>query len=93
MGVVAVMLAVRMKGREEIEWQDRSWRLQENRGQLEVDDWSIGGMLLGGGGGTLLWRMNGMPFGWRVFAGLIGIGSVASIPGYIFSRYVVRKEQ
>ena len=41
-------LAIRMWGREEIEWRDRSWRLLENRGQMEVDDWSLAGTLAGG---------------------------------------------
>ncbi|KAJ9144364.1 hypothetical protein NKR19_g6460, partial [Coniochaeta hoffmannii] len=37
-GLLAVALAGRMRGREEIEWRDRSYRLLWNRGQVEVDD-------------------------------------------------------
>ncbi|CAH0029296.1 unnamed protein product [Clonostachys rhizophaga] len=36
-----------MYGREEIEWRDRSWRLLENEGQLETDDWTYAGMVAG----------------------------------------------
>ncbi len=42
-GFLAVGLVGRMWGRTEIEWQDRSWRLLENRGQVETDDWTLGG--------------------------------------------------
>lgn len=44
MGIVGVGLVGRMWGREVIEWQDRSWRLLENKGQLETDDWTYAGM-------------------------------------------------
>ena len=44
----AVGLVARMWNREEIEWKDRAWRLLENKGQVEVDDWGVGGMALGG---------------------------------------------
>src|SRR2546429_3700254 len=47
-GVLAVALGARMHGREHIEWADRSWRLLENKGQVEVDDWSFGGAVIGG---------------------------------------------
>src|SRR5271155_2849045 len=46
-GLVAVALAGRMHGREHIEWADRSWRLLENKGQVEVDDWSLGSAVVG----------------------------------------------
>ncbi|KAM3457533.1 hypothetical protein MY3296_000965 [Beauveria thailandica] len=44
LGVAGVGLAVRMWGRDDIEWRDRSWRLLESKGQLETDDWTYGGM-------------------------------------------------
>jgi hypothetical protein len=37
MGIVSVGLVGRMWGREDIEWKDRSWRLMENKGQLETE--------------------------------------------------------
>lgn len=44
---VGVGLGARMWGREDIEWKDRSWRLLENKGQLECDDWTYAGMAVG----------------------------------------------
>ncbi|KAF3483686.1 uncharacterized protein GIQ15_03010 [Arthroderma uncinatum] len=46
--VSGVMLTARMWGKEDIEWQDRSWRLLENKGQCEADTWIAGGGLIGG---------------------------------------------
>ncbi|KAH0497779.1 hypothetical protein TgHK011_005064 [Trichoderma gracile] len=90
--IVGVGLAARMWGREPIEWQDRSWRLLENRGQLELDDWTYSGMgaallatgamrLRGGGGPARL--------GWRGVAGAAGMGSVGGMIGYMAWRYGV----
>lgn len=53
---MALMLPLRMRGRAPIEWQDRSWRLLENKGQVEVDSFSLAGMVLGGGA---VWRATG----------------------------------
>ncbi|KAK4694664.1 hypothetical protein P7C71_g2951, partial [Lecanoromycetidae sp. Uapishka_2] len=47
-GLLAIGLVARMWGREEIEWRDRSWRLLENKGQVEVDTWGVAGMTAGG---------------------------------------------
>lgn len=38
---------MRMRGREDIEWKDRSWRLLENNGQKAVDDCSVVGAAVG----------------------------------------------
>lgn len=46
-GLTSAALAARMQGREDIEWQDRAWRLLENPGQLETDDWTYAGMTAG----------------------------------------------
>ena len=81
-------LPVRMWGREEIEWRDRSWRLLENEGQLECDDWTypgmavgLAGVLAGGGGRTL---------GWRGVVGGAGLGGVLGMLGYMGWRYGVK---
>ncbi|KAF2497868.1 hypothetical protein BU16DRAFT_327351 [Lophium mytilinum] len=44
-GIVFSGLATagRMYGREQIEWQDRTWRLLENKPQERADWWAIGG--------------------------------------------------
>ncbi|KAK7954447.1 hypothetical protein PG988_015141 [Apiospora saccharicola] len=47
LGIVGLGTVAHMWGREEIEWQDRSWRLLEHQGQLETDDWTYGGMVAG----------------------------------------------
>ncbi|KAF2803527.1 uncharacterized protein BDZ99DRAFT_426928, partial [Mytilinidion resinicola] len=49
LGIVFAGLATtgRMYGREEIEWQDRAWRLLENKGQEGADWWAIGGGVSG----------------------------------------------
>lgn len=38
----AAMTWGRMRGREEVEWQDRSWRLLENKGEVQTDWETIG---------------------------------------------------
>jgi len=75
-------LVGRMWGREEIEWRDRSWRLLENKGQMEVDTWSAIGTVAGGilGSG-----------GWRGRLGGAGLGSLAGVAGYMGWRYGVKK--
>jgi len=75
-------LVGQMWGREEIEWRDRSWRLLENKGQMEVDTWSMLGTVAGG----LLGRG-----GWRERLGGAGLGSLTGVMGYLGWRYGVKK--
>lgn len=81
----------RMYGREEIEWQDRSWRILENRGQLETDDWSLAGTALGAAwvarrdAGSVLGRSTRT----LRLAGGAGIGSLVGVLGYMGWRYGV----
>ncbi|GIZ43170.1 hypothetical protein CKM354_000640800 [Cercospora kikuchii] len=75
----------RMWGREDIEWRDRSWRLLENKGQKEVDDWSLVGTVVGAVGfGT--GQGTGMARVMRV-AGGAGVGSMVGVGGYMVWRY------
>ena len=39
----ALMTWGRMRGREEIEWKDRSWRILENKGEVKTDWVTFGG--------------------------------------------------
>ncbi|KAL2817996.1 hypothetical protein BDW59DRAFT_152339 [Aspergillus cavernicola] len=58
-GLMGLALLGRMWGREEIEWKDRSWGLMHNQGQVEIDDWSqVGGVVgsVAGVLGCLVWR-------------------------------------
>lgn len=76
-----------MFGREDIEWKDRSWRLLNNKGQIEVDNW----ILIGGAIGAMLSARRGrtvLSLSRRVVAGL-GIGTVGGTLGYMGWRYGV----
>lgn len=85
LGITGVGLAGRMFGRETIEWQDRSWRLLENRGQVETDDWTYAGM----GTGAVAALALGPRAGWRGLLGAAGLGSVGGVAGYMVWRYGV----
>lgn len=87
MGLLSLALVGRMWGREEIEWKDRSWRLLENQGQMETDDWTIGGMLAGGAVAAA--RKDVRMLGWRGVLGTVGGGSVVGLLGYLGWRYGV----
>ncbi|KAF4551311.1 Hypothetical protein D9617_14g077680 [Elsinoe fawcettii] len=77
-------LLMRMKGREEIEWQSRSWRLLENKGQMEVDEWSLLGL---GVAGALVAGRVVRPVGWRGVVGLLAVGNLVGVGGYMIARY------
>lgn len=88
MGVAGLgIIPVRMHGREEIEWQDRSWRLLENQGQVECDDWTYGGIALGSA--AVLASSGGRAMGWRAVVGGASWGSVVGMVGYLGWRYGV----
>ena len=82
-----------MYGREEIEWRDRSWRLLENRGQVEVDDWGVVGTVMGVVGVGVRGRGSGgegLGGWWRRVLGGAGMGSVAGVVGYMAWRYGIK---
>ncbi|KAI8633078.1 hypothetical protein F5Y19DRAFT_287338 [Xylariaceae sp. FL1651] len=86
-GIVSVGLVGRMWGREEIEWKDRSWRLMENEGQLETDDWTYGGMAAGLMATALLKR----PISWVAIVGSVGTGSLVGVLGYLGWKNVIHR--
>lgn len=86
--LMVVALASRMRGREEIEWKDRSWRLLANDGQVETDDWSAVGTLVGGVAAASVGSLSGLGLVTRV-AGGAGIGSLVGVAGYMGWRYGV----
>ncbi|KAH6689620.1 hypothetical protein F5X68DRAFT_73955 [Plectosphaerella plurivora] len=92
-GFMAVGTVFRMWGREDIEWRDRSWRLLQNAGQVEVDDWTYPGMVIGAAlGFTAAGRAQAGKVaakGWKVVLGAVGLGSVAGTVGYMGWRYGV----
>lgn len=80
--LLATALPLRMYGRERIEWQDRSWRLLENRGQLAADDWSTVGMLAGLGTFAVQ-KPATVSVGWKGVLGRAGLGSLGGVLGYL----------
>ncbi|PIG80178.1 hypothetical protein AARAC_005561 [Aspergillus arachidicola] len=62
LGAMAAMLPYYLVKWEPIEWQDRSWRLLENPGQVEVDTWGFVGAVLGVTGLVVMARRNGRMF-------------------------------
>ena len=79
-----------MSGKEDIEWRDRSWRLLENEGQKEVDDWSsvgfVGGVIAAARSEAYRQATKG-----RVLK-LIGggaLGDLLGVTGYMAWRYGV----
>lgn len=46
----------RMRGRSEVEWQDRSWRLLENKGEVDTDWETIGATGVGALAGVVAAR-------------------------------------
>jgi len=78
-------LAGRMWGREEVEWQDRSWRLLENQGQMEVDNWLLAGSGIGAAA-VLLTTKGGVL---SKLLGGAGVGMTAGTVGYMGWRYGV----
>lgn len=92
---MAVMLPGYMRGKKTVEWQDRSWRLLANEGQVEVDSWSLGGAAVGV---TALlqrrWRDGGVGrVAWKHVVGRAGVGSMVGVVGYMGWRYGVMKGQ
>lgn len=86
LGVVATY--GRMFGREEIEWQDRAWRLQENKGEEDTDVVSFQAAAVGAVGAGLAARSGRL---YRVTTGNAVIGGaglgMASGVGYMISTY------
>ena len=85
MGLLALGLAGRMRGREEIEWQDRAWRLLENEGQMSTDDWSLEGMVVGVALAVLAARRGVIVIKNRPMAvvGAAGLGSLVGTEGSV----------
>lgn len=92
-GVIGIALSalatgIRMWGREKIEWQDRAWRLLENKGQVECDTFATEGAVAGVA--AVAWRHGVRTTGWRTIAGGAGLGSLVGVIGYMGWRYGVK---
>lgn len=82
-----------------MEWKRRSWGLLGNRGQVEVDNFtlvgSLGGVLtaavVGMGGLKGMGRLGSLrSLGWRGVVGAVGVGNVMGVVGYMGWRYGVK---
>lgn len=71
-----------MRGREEIEWQDRSWRLLENRGEVDTDWESVAAAGGGAAAGTLAARRGVLPL--KIGQAALGGAGVGSSSGVLF---------
>lgn len=69
----AAMTWGRMRGRDEVEWQDRSWRLLENKGEVDTDLETVGAAGVGAVAAVVASRRGGVPLG-IARAGLGGAG-------------------
>jgi hypothetical protein len=92
-GVVA--LEQRMWGKDHSEWQDRSWKLLDNRGQMEVDNWILGGEFLGGVGALVAARRGLLPpalagNALTTAVGGMGIGAAVGTMDYMVWGYGVK---
>ncbi|KAI0703754.1 hypothetical protein BC835DRAFT_902331 [Cytidiella melzeri] len=86
-GLATLSLAAIMRGREDIEWRDRSWRLLRNKGQVDADDWIGLGALAGLAvvvSPPVTRRYGGIAgLGWRGVLGGAAVGSVAGMLGFV----------
>ncbi|KAF1836041.1 hypothetical protein BDW02DRAFT_260603 [Decorospora gaudefroyi] len=88
----ALMTWGRMRGREEIEWKDRSWRILENNGEVKTD-WVTLGAAAGGATGALVAARGGrLPLSVSsAVLGGAGVGMAAGVPYMIASFATGRK--
>lgn len=90
-------LAGRMRGRENIEWKDRAWRLIENKGQSQLDFWIIDGGVLGAVAAIMAARRGMLP-GMTKMAGRMGtvalggagVGVTVGTADYMVWRYGIK---
>jgi len=86
LGVVAT--TGRMVGKEEIEWQDRAWRLQENKGEEDTDIVAFNAAVTGsiiGGFSARRGQLSGLSIRGGVLGGA-GLGMASGV-GYMISTF------
>lgn len=88
----AAMTWGRMRGREEIEWQDRSWRIIENEGEVKTDWATIGAAGVGAAASLVAVRRGALPIstGSAVLGG-VGLGASMGVPFMIATYAMGRK--
>ncbi|KAF2036047.1 hypothetical protein EK21DRAFT_83770 [Setomelanomma holmii] len=84
--VGALMTWGRMRGKEEIEWQDRAWRVLENKGEVKTDWVAMGGLSAGAAAGLVAARRGVLPTSaGNAILGGAGAGAAVGIPFMIGS--------
>ena len=87
-GLMIPLLPFYMKDKTDIEWKDRSWRLLENEGQKEVDDFASVGFV---GGVVAAARSEAFRQGrsgrWVKLVGGAAAGELLGVMGYMAWRY------
>lgn len=78
LGLGALAVTGRMYGREEIEWQDRAWRLLENQGQNKQDIGGAVAIVLGAVYGAAFRKPLGIA-AWRRVVGYAGVAGVVEV--------------
>ena len=88
----AFMTWDRMRGQEEIEWKDRSWRILENNGEVKTDWITLSGAGVGAVAGLLAARRGAVPvtIGNAVLGGA-GVGFASGVSYMIASFATGRK--
>lgn len=82
----------RMRGRGEVEWQDRSWRLLENNGEVQTDWETIGATGVGAAAGIVAARRGVVPVSvGRAALGGAGVGLGSGVLFMIGTYAVGRK--
>ncbi|OAK98089.1 hypothetical protein IQ06DRAFT_349810 [Phaeosphaeriaceae sp. SRC1lsM3a] len=83
LGTAAGALATwgRMRGKEEVEWQDRAWRILNNKGEMQTDWVTAGGVGAGAVVGVAAARRGALPLSTaNAILGGAGAGSAIGIP-------------
>lgn len=90
--VGALMTWGRMRGREEIQWQDRAWRILQNEGEVKTDWVTIGGAGAGAVAGLVAARRGAVPASvGNAMLGGAGAGAAIGVPFMIGSFAVGRQ--
>jgi hypothetical protein len=69
----------RMRGREDIEWKDRAWRILENKGEVQTDWVTLGGIGAGVFAGAAAARRGTIPA--NVGSAMLGGAGAGSATG------------
>lgn len=88
----AGMVWGRMRGKEDIEWKDRSWRILENKGEVQTDWVTLGGASAGAVVGLLAARRGAIPASaGNALLGGAGLGMATGVPFMIGTFATGRK--